>query len=66
MAGSKKTKAADASEDLHQRLKNWRKAREEAKQEAKAAQKPIFAVRHIGKNPPVPSIQPLALDSFLM
>ena len=60
MAGNR-----SAAEDLRQRLEKWRQDREDAKQETKAAQKPIFAVRHTGKYPPVPSIQPLALHVYI-
>ena len=44
MAGNNKSKAA--AKDLSLQLKKWKQAREEAKQEAKASQKPIFTVRH--------------------
>ena len=59
MAGNDKS-----AKDLRQRLDNWKEARDHAKQKAKASQKPIFAVRHTGKYPPVPSIQPLVLHVY--
>ena len=68
MAGKSKTKAtpskADKANERLQRLKEWKQAREEAKSKAVAAKKPVFAVRQVSKNPPVPGFPAITVPNF--